>query len=154
MDGESQTLYVGKRVSDVYIRIYDKFEECGDERYKGCVRYEIEYKGKRAARIWQALADHSLNGRDLVPMLLTDLDERGIDVSMIEIEKQDIVLPKAKPSKESVTWGWWASQVAPSVARSVAERGWYTAFSILFRQTLTELDKTLIMNAISVAWGN
>ena len=154
INGKPQTLYVGSRASDLFVRIYDKYEESKEECYKDCVRLEIEYKGKRSAAIWQALAVGTLRGMSLLFMLLRDLSERGIDTTGIDIERQDIRLPKPKPSKESVTWGWWASQVAPSVARSVAERGWYTAFSILFRECLSEIDKTCIMNAISLQWGD
>lgn len=154
IDGESQTLYVGSRQSDVFVRIYDKFLESKEECYRDCVRLEIEYKGKKSQAIWQALAEGTLRGMSLLSMLLTDLESRGIDVQGIELERMDIRLPKAKPSKEERTWGWWASQVAPSVARSVAERGWYTAFQILFRECLSEFDKTAILNAVSISWGN
>ena len=154
IDGESQTLYVGSRTSDVFIRIYDKYLESKDEAYKDCVRLEIEYKGKRSQAIWEALADGTLRGMSLLSMLLTDLSERGIDVEGIDIDRQDIRLPKPKTSKENVTLGWWARQVAPSVARHVAERGWYTAFSTLFHMCLTEWDRTLIMNSLSIQWGN
>jgi hypothetical protein len=145
---------VGSRTSDVFVRLYDKFLESGEERYRGCVRMEIEYKGKRSQALWACLARFEVGGMSLLQLLLQDLSERGVDTSMVDLERQDIVLPKAKPIKETVTWGWWASQVAPSVARSVAERGWYTAFSILFGKALTEFDKTSIMNSLSVAWGN
>lgn len=153
-NGKAQTFYLGSRTSDVFVRIYDKFAESGDEAHRGAVRMEIEYKGKRAASLWSHLAAFTLTNMSLLQLLVQDLEERGLDVTGIDLERQDIVLPKPKPSKENVTWGWWASQVAPSVARSVAERGWYTAFSILFGHTLTEHDKTVIMNSVSLAWGN
>jgi hypothetical protein len=145
---------IGSRQSEVYVRLYDKFLESGEERFKNCVRLEIEYKGKAAQRRWEALADGTISLMGLLQLLLQDLHERGVDTSIVDLERQDIVLPKAQPSKENRTWGWWASQVAPSVARSVAERGWYTAFSILFDGALTQFDRTAIMNSLSVAWGN
>jgi|NitcycUWRBECK01A_1040262.scaffolds.fasta_scaffold00004_2 hypothetical protein len=154
VDGVGQTLYIGKRSSDLFIRIYDKFAESGDEAYKGCVRLEIEYKGKRSAAIWRALADGSLSLRAMMAMLLRDLEERGVDVSWIDLDRQDVVRPKPIPLKEERTLGWWASQVAPSVARLSAERGWYTAFRVLFHEALTEWDKTAIMNTMSLQWGN
>ena len=145
---------IGSRTSDVFIRCYDKFLESGEERFRGCVRLEAEYKGKRSQALWACLARFEFHGMSLLQLLLQDLSDRGIDTSMVDLDRQDIVLPKPKPIKENVTWGWWASQVAPSVAKSVAERGWYTAFSILFGRALTEFDKTAIMNSLSVAWGN
>jgi hypothetical protein len=87
-------------------------------------------------------------------VLRTILERRGIAIS-------DMVWPtvsQAIPIKEITslqrTRAWWAKQVAPSVARDVAEWGWYTALSILFDGCLTQWDRTAIMNALSVQWGN
>jgi len=153
-NGKAQTLYIGSRKSDVFVRCYDKFAESGEEEYRGCVRLEIEYKGAASQALWAHMAAYKLTNMSLLQYLLQSLSERGLDVSMVELERQDISVPKAEPLKETRTWGWWASQVAPSVAKSVAERGWYTAFQILFGQCLTEWDKTAIMNTLSLAWGN
>lgn len=153
-NGKAQTLYVGSRTSDVFIRCYDKFAESGEEEYRGCVRLEVEYKGKASAALWACLAAYQLTNMSLLQYMVQSLSQRGFDVSMVELERQDIIVPKPETLKENRTWGWWASQVAPSVAKSVAERGWYTAFSILFGKTLTDWDKTAIMNSLSVAWGN
>lgn len=153
-NGKVQTFYLGSRTSDLFVRCYDKFEESKEEEYRGCVRLEIEYKGKRAQALWACLAAYQLTNMSLLQLLLQDLSERGVDVSNVDLERQNVVLPKQETLKENRTWGWWAQQVAPSVAKSVAERGWYTAFSILFGQALTEFDKTSIMNALSLAWGN
>jgi len=54
-----QTLYVGSRQSDVFIRIYDKYAESRDERYRGCVRFEIEFKGKRGLLVARAMLAHT-----------------------------------------------------------------------------------------------
>jgi len=42
------TFYLGKRTSDVMLRVYNKAVESDDEHYKDCHRYELEIKGDRA----------------------------------------------------------------------------------------------------------
>lgn len=54
-DGSS-TLYLGKRSSDLYGRIYDKGVESGDQYYSGATRYEVEYKGDHARAIATGLS--------------------------------------------------------------------------------------------------
>lgn len=45
------TLYLNRRVSEVFARIYDKGAESGLPQLRGCIRYEVEYKGDAARRI-------------------------------------------------------------------------------------------------------
>lgn len=45
---KSETLYLGRRISDVFGRIYDKGRQSGLDHYQNSVRYEIELKGNRA----------------------------------------------------------------------------------------------------------
>lgn len=145
---------IGSRQSNIFVRCYDKHLESKDDAYTDCVRLEIEYKGKESQRRWDALADGSASLRDILGQLLVDLNARGVDTSIVDLDRQEVVFPKATPSKESVLVGWWHSQVAPSVARYSAQGGWQTAFSVLFGQSLCDYDKTAILNALSLQWGN
>lgn len=45
------TLYLNRRVSEVFARIYDKGAESGLAQLRGCIRYEVEYKGDTARKI-------------------------------------------------------------------------------------------------------
>jgi DNA relaxase NicK len=54
-DDGGSTFYLGKRTSDVMLRVYDKAVESGEERYAGCHRYELEIKGDRGLRMLQDL---------------------------------------------------------------------------------------------------
>lgn len=54
------TLYLGKRQSNVYARLYNKGVESGLEEYRDCVRAECEYKGK----VSKAVARRLLHDRD------------------------------------------------------------------------------------------
>lgn len=56
-----ETLYLGKRVSDRFGRIYDKFAESGLRCYQGCLRYELELKNdiaRHTALMLDASMDH------------------------------------------------------------------------------------------------
>lgn len=48
------TAYIGRRASDKYFRLYDKWRESGADFYVGCWRYELEVKNEPAL----ALARH------------------------------------------------------------------------------------------------
>jgi len=45
------TLYLGKRSSERFGRLYDKGAESGDDKLFNCVRAEIELKGRRASQV-------------------------------------------------------------------------------------------------------
>lgn len=153
-DHGTETVYIGKRQSDIFIRCYDKYEESGKEEWKDCVRLEVEIKGKTSKALWNECSSKGYGPGYLLGVLRAILERRGIELSGIEWP----TLPQAIPLKEITslqrTRAWWAKQVAPSVARDVAEWGWYTALSILFDGCLTQFDRTAIMNALSVQWGN
>ena len=48
--GSGSTIYVGKRISDKFLRIYDKHAESGLDQWRDCVRYELELKNREALR--------------------------------------------------------------------------------------------------------
>lgn len=152
-NGKYQTVYIGSPKSDVRIRIYDKFAESGEERYLGCVRYEVQYRNKPSKALWAYLARSGTGTMYLLQHLLNLLNRRGISTDHIMLERQDIVRPIAEPLKEERTLGWWATQVAPSVALYSARGGWQTAFRVLFSKALTDYDLGRIMNALSIQWG-
>jgi hypothetical protein len=149
-----QTVYVGKRSSDLFLRLYDKLEESKEEQYRGCVRLELEVKGKTAKALWAHMATQGLGTMYLLSMLLFHAKRVGLSTDGIEITTPAPALPEKQTTKESVLLGWWSSQVAPSVARYSAQGGWQTAFFALFGNCLTEWDKTAIMNTLSLQWGN
>lgn len=153
-DHGTETVYVGKRSSDVYIRCYDKFLESGKEEFKDCVRFEVEFKGKTSKALWNECANKGYGPGYLLGVLRTVLARRGIEFTDVEWPTVSQAIPIKEITSLQRTRAWWAKQVAPSVARDVAEWGWYTAMSILFDGCLTEWDRTAILNALSVQWGN
>ena len=55
------TLYFGKRVSELFARVYDKFSEAGENWPTSAVRYELQCNGKQAklnaARLFKATSE-------------------------------------------------------------------------------------------------
>lgn len=49
------TLYVGNRQSNVFGRIYDKWEESKEDYFAGCVRYEGQYQNRLAWHVANSL---------------------------------------------------------------------------------------------------
>lgn len=150
----AQTVYIGSRSSDIFFRIYDKFEESGKEEYRGSVRFELELKGRMAKQCWRAVVDHRVNLRQLLEMVIAMLAERGVTVPDDSLDNQDIIHLRPVPSSLQNTVGWLGRQVAPTVAKLVSEWGFFTAFNALFSGALTEYDKTVILNSISICWGS
>jgi hypothetical protein len=85
-DGGS-TFYLGDRVSDFYLRVYNKEAECrivhdeaGAEHYRACVRYELEVKGVNAPR-WAKTLFNIPDRSDVVQALVWSFsDERGLSL--------------------------------------------------------------------------
>lgn len=52
-----ESMTIGQRVSDFWLRIYDKGVESGEAQYEGALRYELEVKRKPALALAVALDD-------------------------------------------------------------------------------------------------
>jgi hypothetical protein len=152
--GKTQTVYIGSRKSDFYVRLYDKYAESKESDWKGCVRLEVEIKGKASKALWSHLAEEGLGNMYLLQVLLWHLERCGLNLSMIDLCRQDILLPKREPLKEERSLIWLAGQVAPTVQRLCMSRGWIAAFSVLFAGALEDVDRSAIMRSLSRQWGN
>jgi Replication initiation factor len=120
------TIYVGSRSSDRMLRIYDKYKESGEERHKGCVRYEIELKTPRSGHLWRAFCGMMLKMEEwgkirsaLLGTLASEYARRGID---LPIADSSILSSAIDLSSERATTDvsrklkWLARSVRPSIA--------------------------------------
>jgi hypothetical protein len=153
-DNGTETVYIGKRASDIFIRCYDKYEESGKEEYKDCVRFEVELKGKTAKAVWAKMATDGTGPGYLLGLLRYVLERRGIELTGTVWPSEPQALPLKEKTCLETLKGWWASQVAPSIKRYTAEAGWTTPFCILFEQALTDCDLSTMLKGLSVQWGN
>lgn len=148
-----QTVYVGSRASDIFLREYDKYEESGKEEYKGCVRYELELKGRMAKALWQRWAVTTGGLRESLGMVLQMFAERGITIPCYDLDQQDVILLKKEQTTFEGTMAWLNRQVAPTVAKFSQTHGWISLFSSLFSDALTPWDQARIMKLLSIVWG-
>lgn len=148
----NETVYVGKRSSEVFIRCYNKFLESGEERYRDCVRLEVELKGSTSKRIWRYLAENSLGPGFLIGILCYFINRRGISTDWIDLNTFVEQPPEPQRKRSDVTMAWLATQVAPSVRRMCAERSWQETFRSLFSDTLTTDAMSCILSLVSVSY--
>jgi DNA relaxase NicK len=152
--GKAQTVYLGKRSSDIFCRIYDKFEESGKEEHRGCVRYEVELKGRASKACWQSLVLHKTNFAEMLQSVIACFAERGVLIPVEDVSEHDIQFPKPEPTTTDNTLAWLQRQVAPTVKRLTEEFGYITPFRILFETALTDFRAHRIMRMLSVVWGS
>jgi hypothetical protein len=138
-EGSPATLYVGRRESDLFGRVYDKGLESGDLAYDKCIRYELEVKGepayRGAARVHSA-ADRPGVIRNALWEFFTRRGVRPIYRCMGEPVR---IANIRQPSDAATRLGWLSSQVAPAVKRLIAEGLWREVFEALeLPHSLTE----------------
>lgn len=150
----AQTLYVGSRASDVFFRVYDKFEESGKEEYRGCVRFELELKGRMSKACWKKLVDFDTTLRAMLEMVISMLAARGISVPSDDLDNQDLLHLKKERTTLEGTLGWLSRQVAPAVSRISAEVGYYSPFVALFGEALTAIRQHRILSLIAISAGS
>lgn len=121
---DSRTLYSGSRASDRYGRIYDKGLESGLAQFAGCLRYEGEFKGKRALAIaTRLLVGHSCS-LCFSRSVLGFFEKRGCSVSglcksgpCLEIDISSNGWAHQNDVEDVLKW--LSVQVRPSVQRLI-----------------------------------
>lgn len=113
-----QTLYIGSRESEQFIRVYDKAKEQGDFT-SDRIRIEVELKGQRAKIMCNLIAHNDpaisdARTRALINSIVTFDDPTWIEV----MGTASIGVAKAKDN-ESDTEKWLLEQVAPAMARYI-----------------------------------
>ncbi len=77
-NGSGQTLYVGQRAADVYLRLYDKWRESGYTYPAHSWRWEVEYKHRVASHVANAVATDSDRQGTITAIVASEYDRRGI----------------------------------------------------------------------------
>lgn len=111
------TLYVGSRTSETFIRIYIKPNADGEPAY---VRFEVEFKGDTADSFWQAIRDGQITRRQILAGILTGLPEtkNGLLSFFREPLGTNRALPPVKRvQSENSTLDWLQVQVEPAIYR-------------------------------------
>jgi len=124
-DEGGYTVYTGRRVSNVLGRIYDKGSESQLRAYDGCVRYEVQFNGRRAK--WVALATRlgCYTKRHIALSVLGFFTDRGACLRNLE-ESLNVAVSidtTDKPAKKSDLQRkleWLRKAVQPSVTHLMA----------------------------------
>lgn len=151
---KAQTVYIGSRASDVFFRIYDKYAESQKDEYRGCVRYELELKGRKSKQLWQRWVQGTSGLRSGLEMVVAMFQARGVVVPSQDLDNQDIIRLTTEKTSEEDTLAWLRRSVAPTVKRLCGSYGWITPFRILFEDALPDFRTHRIMRLLSVVWGS
>lgn len=131
-DGSS-TLYLGKRTSEQFGRIYDKGAESGLPEYEGAIRYEVEFKGMRARQVAELLYSSQQELLDVSVRVSTFFTARGVCPQIPTIDVRGRPLPAnfcfpsglapigRKLTDRDRRLQWIAKSVAPFATELVSE---------------------------------
>lgn len=120
-DDSTPTIYLGRRISNRFGRIYDKERESNDDRWKGCVRYEVEYKNDSGTLMTNSLLRSSGPTNQMGCDVLDFFRNRGVPIKGF-LNGMGNYSSIRNTSDASRRIKWIQSQVAPA-ARALVEFG-------------------------------
>jgi hypothetical protein len=125
-------LYVGRRASEVFLRIYDKYEESREKMYVNHVRVELEAKAHTA----RSMAGTLMSGVERYEMTLALVkgacEARGLTFPF-DTRGDGLVLRKTTyPTPIESKAAWLKSQVSPTIQALIEQIGEYQVMSLLF----------------------
>lgn len=114
-----ETIYVGRRSSEMYGRVYDKGVQSGQAKPGEMWRYEVELKkpvAYSAARYLAGQADPRLS----IPRYVYDwFAERGITPEFLRSGPEFIIERDARIHSAEITLAWLRRSVRPAIMRLV-----------------------------------
>lgn len=96
----SSTLYIGKRVSDRYLRMYNKAGESKLEHYDGCVRLEAEYKNQLAPAAAAELFHSSAPDQAAVSRLSAEFQKAGCEPVSFDDLPEHLCSPRSRSNND------------------------------------------------------
>jgi len=116
--GNGDTLYLGRRSSQRFGRVYDKHKEAGLLDGSPCWRWEVELKKELAFRTWTQFLTSQNDARLIQSVVVVAFDHWGIDlpVKFDEIEWVDLRESRSK-TKDEETLAWIEKAVVPAIKR-------------------------------------
>lgn len=116
--GDGDTLYLGSRTSQIFLRIYDKGKESGEEQYAGSIRYEAELKQEAALAEYMAIRGAYPRPPRVRADVLGLFAARGVTVFGHESATPRLIdVPDAIVSDTERQLAWLRTQVRPTVRR-------------------------------------
>ena len=85
--GEGQTTYIGSRSSERFFRVYDKHAETEGVYPKGTWRWEVEYKGSRAASVAARLQTEKNYAEAVRSIVVTAFKNYRVEVPCLPVPR-------------------------------------------------------------------
>lgn len=150
--GGSSTVYFGKRVSERFARIYDKYAESCLPEFGNCVRFELELKGEQAYSVANELAhvgsefatgnNYPSEVETVCSWLADYFGNAGVRAQLAGT-KRSLLRSAGDRSDLHRTLQWIRNSVSPSVERLCSCGFALEAIEALFG-SLSEVERVLI----------
>lgn len=119
-DGE--TLNIGKRSSDAYLRLYDKTAEASLGVPRLLWRYEVEWKRKRARQVAMRLAEQECRPQSVCTLVHVAYTKKGVEPSFSTSGNRNAFEePQANPTRDVLTW--YRKCLSITIKTSIAKYG-------------------------------
>lgn len=122
-NGDGDTLYLGSRSSEQFVRIYDKERSPnGTSEHKTALRYECECKEQLAFNCYQRCINPRYSSASCLQILAFLLGRRGISPILVGGIQPEPIPPTGVPISDLETsLSWLSAQVRPTIARLMRE---------------------------------
>lgn len=118
-----ETLYSGKRASDVYLRAYNRFAKTKDNRFAGHLRYEVEFKNWKAKQVLDVMLRSKNHHVECASRCLGMFRDRGAGIAM-KLASPTILHCPQRSSDAYKRLRWLENQVQGAVLELIA-MGYY-----------------------------
>jgi hypothetical protein len=135
---ESETLYLGRRVSDIFIRIYDKGRQSKLEHFSNSVRYEVELKGERARAMAFDLSRTNSEMSTVISRVAGFLAKRGVHCPQHWAAAYHSGIARMPPDRARYL-AWLTTAVRPSTLAVVSMGGLVEVLEALGLENLVEV---------------
>lgn len=121
--GDGDTLYIGSRTSQLFVRLYNKQAESkGDDFYKGAMRFEVELKDETAKTVAHRISREKADAGAVLEYLGGFLSARGVLLPVGGSVLGTVLLFGNKERGDLETsLLWLEQQVSPTVKRLLRE---------------------------------
>jgi len=114
------TMYLGRRQSERFARVYDKGAESSHDDYQGCVRWEVELKGALCLPALRAIAASRRPMFTMASIVVTHFRERGCSLPESWATDRALSAPRKRTDTERQL-SWLESQVRPTVEHLISQ---------------------------------
>lgn len=122
--GRGDSLMVGSRSSQVYIRVYDKSREQSEEGPPWRWRYECEFKAETAVNVLQYITESAYAREAIGNVVLHYLSGRGIFLDETFTAEDYITSPQTRPKTDDERSLDWLRQNVGKVTRRLIRNGY------------------------------